>query len=120
MSYNNKQYDKKGNFQKNKRYENGNNLYNKNMSKQSFDKFTKPNGKPNNNNKFNKSFDDSKYAFSKDRDDIYEPKTYPKKKKERSFYDNIILPEYDMGRERMRQKREQDKKHKKHSQDNCY
>ena len=75
------------------------------------------NNKFNNNNKFNPTkmndVDACRSTFSaKDKDDIYTPKTYAKKTKEKSFFDEIVIPEYLADRQRMRNKRENDKKYK--------
>ena len=50
--------------------------------------------------------------FSKDKEDIYTPKTYPKKQKNKSFFDEEILPEYIADKQRIRDKRRNDKKYK--------
>ena len=75
------------------------------------------NNNNNNNNKFNHTkmndVDACRPTFSaKDKDDIYTPKTYAKKIKEKSFFDEIVIPEYLEDRQRMRNKRENDKKYK--------
>ena len=85
--------------------------------------FNKNYGKSQSNKKdFNSGFKSGKISdnsfkknnsfSSKDRDDIYEPKTYAKKPKEKSFFDDIIIPEYLEDRQRMRNKRANDKKYK--------
>lgn len=51
------------------------------------------------------------FTFKSD-DDIYSPKVYAKKPKEKSFFDDIIIPEYLEDRQRMRNKRENDRKYK--------
>ena len=51
-------------------------------------------------------------AVFKSDDDIYTPKVYAKKPKEKSFFDDIIIPDYFEDKQRMRNKRENDKKHK--------
>ena len=64
---------------------------------------SKPNQNATNNN--------NNVTFKSD-DDIYTPKTYAKKPKEKSFFDDIVIPEYIEDRQRMRNKRENDKKYK--------
>lgn len=87
--------------------------FNKNYNKQ---QFNKSNGFNSGSKNVNKSFDNSAKKnnnfLSKDRDDIYEPKVYAKKPKEKSFFDEIVIPEYLEDRQRMRNKRENDKKYK--------
>ena len=74
--------------------------------------------KKNNTYKDNKkSFNKSENYFSKDRDDIYTPKVYPKKKKTH-FFDDIILPEYEDSKQRMRNKRAIDQKYKSNRRNN--
>ena len=51
-------------------------------------------------------------SCSKDKEDIYTPKTYPKKQKNKSFFDEEILPEYIADKQRIRDKRRNDKKYK--------
>lgn len=74
-------------------------------------------GQKQQNNKssgFNKSkanINNNNNVFKSD-DDIYTPKTYAKKPKEKSFFDDIVIPEYIEDRQRMRNKRENDKKYK--------
>jgi hypothetical protein len=87
--------------------------FNKNYNQQ---QFNKSNGFSSGSKNVNKSFDNSvkkNNNFSaKDKDDIYTPKTYAKKTKEKSFFDDIVIPEYLEDRQRMRNKRENDKKYK--------
>ena len=66
-----------------------------------------------NNYKQNKKFDNN-YGFSfKDKDeDIYSPKVYAKKPKEKTFFDEVIIPEYEMEKQKMRDKRKNDQKYK--------
>jgi hypothetical protein len=59
-----------------------------------------------------KDFHKADNFFAKDKDDIYTPRTYPKKKKKHTFFDDIVLPEYEMDRQKMRNKRAMDKKYK--------
>ena len=49
--------------------------------------------------------------FAKD-DDIYTPKTYAKKVKPKTQFDDIVIPEYEMEKQKMRNKRNNDKKYK--------
>lgn len=65
-----------------------------------------------NNTKKNDTYSYSKNTTFKSDDDIYTPKTYAKKPKEKSFFDDIIIPEYLEDRQRMRNKRANDKKYK--------
>ena len=71
------------------------------------------NKKGSNSYKQNKKFDNN-YGFSfKDKDeDEYAPKTYAKKPKEKTFFDDIIIPEYEMEKQKMRDKRRNDQKYK--------
>jgi hypothetical protein len=68
-------------------------------------------------NKFNKNSvkkqpkKNNNFTFKSD-DDIYSPKVYAKKPKEKSMFDDIIIPEYIEDRQRMRNKRANDKKYK--------
>ena len=68
------------------------------------------------NSNFNKTNQNSNKknnsATFKSDDDIYTPKTYAKKPKEKSMFDDIVIPEYLENRQRMRNKRENDKKYK--------
>ena len=64
------------------------------------------------NKSLNDSFKKNNNFTAKDKEDIYTPKTYAKKPKEKSFFDDIIIPEYIEDRQRMRNKRENDKKYK--------
>ena len=64
------------------------------------------------NKSFNDSFKKNNNFMAKDKDDIYTPKTYAKKTKEKSIFDDIVIPEYIEDRQRMRNKRENDKKYK--------
>lgn len=95
----NKSYNqKKNNFNSNygqKQHNNKQGGFNTNFSK------SNQNINKNNNN----------VSFKSD-DDIYTPKTYAKKPKEKSFFDDIIIPEYIQDRQRMRNKRANDKKYK--------
>lgn len=70
--------------------------------------------KPNKNidKSFNNSFKKNDNVVFKSDDDIYTPKTYAKKPKEKSMFDDIIIPEYLEDRQRMRNKRANDKKYK--------
>lgn len=60
---------------------------------------------------FNSNKKNNNVIFKSD-DDIYTPKTYAKKPKEKSMFDDIIIPEYLDDKQRMRNKRENDKKYK--------
>lgn len=95
----NKSYNqKKNNFNSNygqKQHNNKQGGFNTNFSK------SNQNINKNNNN-----------GVFKSDDDIYTPKTYAKKPKEKSFFDDIVIPEYIEDRQRMRNKRENDKKYK--------
>jgi hypothetical protein len=51
-------------------------------------------------------------SFSKDEEDIYSPKVYAKKKKEKSMFDDIVMPEYMMDKQKTRDKRQNDQKYK--------
>lgn len=51
------------------------------------------------------------FTFKSD-DDIYSPKVYAKKPKEKSMFDDIVIPEYIEDKQRMRNKRANDKKYK--------
>lgn len=72
----------------------------------------------NQSNSFNVGFTKSKQNTNKSNnifksdDDIYTPKTYAKKPKEKSMFDDIVIPEYLEDRQRMRNKRANDKKYK--------
>ena len=48
----------------------------------------------------------------KDEEDIYLPKVYEKKEKKKSSFYDIAIPEYEMDKQRMRNKRANDKKYK--------
>ncbi len=48
----------------------------------------------------------------KDEEDIYSPKVYAKKEKKKSSFYDIAIPEYEMDKQRMRNKRANDKKYK--------
>ena len=87
MGYNNKPKMPKGN-------------YSANNSKNTRTQFNNNNKSYRNNN------------FLKDEEDIYSPKIYAKKPKAKSSFDDIIIPEYEMEKQRMRNKRENDKKYK--------
>ena len=52
------------------------------------------------------------HFFAKDEEDIYSPKVYSKKPKKKSSFEDIIVPEYEMEKQRMRNKRANDKKYK--------
>lgn len=67
--------------------------------------------KLNNTNK-NKTYGNSNNFTFKSDDDIYTPKVYAKKPKEKSFFDDLIFPEYIEDKQRMRNKRANDKKYK--------
>ena len=86
MGYNNKPKMPKGNYQSNNA------------------KNTKPS--------FNRNKPYVGNMFSKDDDDIYSPKVYAKKEKKKSSFYNIDIPEYEMDKQRMRNKRANDKKYK--------
>jgi hypothetical protein len=58
----------------------------------------------------NKSY--NKQSFGKDEEDIYSPKVYAKKEKKKSSFYDIPIPEYELDKQRMRNKRENDKKYK--------
>ena len=99
----------KGGF--NKPYNQKKNNFNSNYGKKSQNNkqvgFNSNATKPSQNtNKKNNNF-----TFQSD-DDIYTPKTYAKKPKEKSFFDDIVIPEYIEDRQRMRNKRANDKKYK--------
>ena len=61
----------------------------------------------------NKQNKQNKYDYGKDRDSIYEAKTYPKKQKNRNEIFDIPLFDYELDKARQRQKREIDQKKKK-------
>jgi hypothetical protein len=65
-----------------------------------------------NNKSLNDSFKKNNGFTFKSDDDIYSPKVYAKKPKEKSMFDDIIIPEYLEDRQRMRNKRANDKKYK--------
>lgn len=94
MGYNNKPKMQKNNYT-------SNNKYNKNNQKPQYKK---------NNNTF----------FNKDEEDIYTPKVYAKKQKPKSQMFIIDIPEYEMDKQRMRNKRENDKKYKDKNKRNFY
>ena len=95
----------------NNSYQKGN--FNKNYGKQQFNKTGdfgsgfKKTGKATDS-----SFKKNNTFSSKDKDDIYEPKVYAKKPKEKSMFDDIVIPEYFEDKQRMRNKRANDKKYK--------
>ena len=64
-------------------------------------------GKKNTQNAYSKN----NFVFKSD-DDIYTPKVYAKKVKEKSMFDEVIIPEYIEDKQRIRNKRENDKKYK--------
>lgn len=64
-----------------------------------------------NKSKLNPHKSNNNGVFKSD-DDIYIPKTYAKKPKEKSFFDDIVIPEYIEDRQRMRNKRANDQKYK--------
>ena len=78
----------------------------------------KPKMQKNNYTQNNKSYQKPQYKknnntfFNKDEEDIYSPKVYAKKQKPKSTMFNIDIPEYEMDKQRMRNKRENDKKYK--------
>lgn len=72
----------------------------------------KSNAKQSTNKSFDNSFKKNNNVVFKSDDDIYTPKTYAKKPKEKSMFDDIIIPEYIEDRQRMRNKRANDKKYK--------
>lgn len=94
----------KGGFNKpyNQKKNNFNSNYGQKQQNNKSSGFNKPKANINKNNN---------NVFKSD-DDIYTPKTYAKKPKEKSFFDDIIIPEYIEDRQRMRNKRENDKKYK--------
>ena len=57
------------------------------------------------------------FTFKSD-DDIYSPKVYAKKPKEKSMFDDIVIPEYIEDKQRMRNKRANDKKYKNKNRKN--
>lgn len=67
---------------------------------------------PNTNRSSDNSFKNNNNSTFKSDDDIYTPKIYAKKPKEKSMFDDIIIPEYLEDRQRMRNKRANDKKYK--------
>ena len=87
--------------------------FNKNYNKQ---KFNKSNGFNSETKNVNKLFDNSAKKnnnfLSKDMDDIYEPKVYAKRPKEKSCCEERSIPEHLEEKQRMRDKRENDKKDK--------
>ena len=64
-------------------------------------------GKKNMQNTYSKN----NFTFKSD-DDIYTPKVYAKKVKEKSMFDEVIIPDYIEDKQRIRNKRENDKKYK--------
>jgi hypothetical protein len=50
--------------------------------------------------------------YDKDEDDVYSPKVYAKKEKKKSSFYDITIPEYEMNKQKKRNKRENDKKYK--------
>ena len=114
MGYGNRPTMPNNGYQKNgfnKSYNQKKNNFNSNYVKKSQNdkresfnsNFSKSNQNANNKN--------NNFIFKSD-DDIYTPKVYAKKPKEKSFFDDIIIPEYLEDRQRMRNKRANDKKYK--------
>ena len=117
MGYDNRPKQMNNNYKNSK----GNN-FKPNMSRNNDSlKWNNGNKKTNGNGKsFNNTQKPQNTSFvsSKDRDDIYTPKVYAKKPKEKSMFDDIVIPEYLMDRQNMRNKRANDKKYKnKHKRD---
>lgn len=129
--YNNKDYGERKNYiNKNKQSYDKNKSYDKN--RKSFDKndnfkksFNEDNkdknyqNKFNNNQKYKKDFSNGS-PFSKDRDSIYEVKHYPKKHKAHNSMFDIPMTDYEIDKERQRQKREMDKKRPKNKKYRIY
>ena len=73
----------------------------------------------NDEQKYKKDFSNSS-PFSKDRDSIYEVKHYPKKHKVHNSIFDIPMADYEIDKERQRQKREMDKKRPKNKKYRIY
>ena len=77
-----------------------------------------PNKNYSSNNTYNvkNSPKNNKTAYNgfrgKDEEDIYSPKVYAKKEKKKSSFYDLAIPEYEMDKQRMRNKRANDKKYK--------
>ena len=106
MGYGNRPTMPKNNYQKNDFNKNHNTKNQTNNFKKNNTWIKDSNKSSNESSKKNTNF-----TFKSD-DDIYTPKVYAKKPKEKSFFDDIVIPEYIEDRQRMRNKRENDKKYK--------
>ena len=100
MGYGNRPMMPNNNYQKGGFNKNHNNKQQSNLGFKNTNKFSE------------KSFEKNNNFSAKDKEDIYKPKVYAKKTKEKSIFDDIVIPEYFEDKQRMRNKRANDKKYK--------
>ena len=113
MGYNNKPTMPNNGYQKggfNKNYNQKKNNINTNYNQKQQD--YKQKSFNSENKSLKNTFNKNDNFFFKDDEDIYSPKIYAKKPKPKSSFDDIVIPEYMMEKQKARNKRENDKKYK--------